>query len=145
MCPETVRRYLEKNCEQSGYKRGSVNQLKSIKKPDVVSSKKDNTVGFNENKTTRKSKHGIKRKNPSPDIDLVCSRLELMMQQEDNLRTTLLESDSHDMQHPNQTVVMQQLMEEIKNIHGQLAEFRQELGSLQSSVKKNEENDWFYW
>jgi hypothetical protein len=141
VCPETVRRYLEKNGEQTGYNRGIIGQIESSKKTDVLSPLPDNRVELIGNKTVKKSKNRVHRKNPSPDIDQVCSRLEQMMQQEDNLRTTLLDSDSIDIHNPNQTLVMTQLVEEIKNIHGQLAEFRQELGCLQSSVKKKEDND----
>ncbi len=138
ICPETVRRYLENNFNETGYKRGTIGQIESSKKTDGVTCIPNNCVELGEINTIKKSNNKKHIKNQSPEIDSVCSRLELMMQQEENLRTTLLDTDSIKIQNPNQSVIMEQLMEEIKNIHGQLDEFRKEIGSLQSSVKKNE-------
>lgn len=141
VCPETVRRYLEQNGDQTGYKRGFSEKNVSSKITVGAPPHQNNHAKLGEIKTIKKSKNKKHIKNPTPEIDSVCSRLELMMQQEENLRTTLLDTDSTVTQNPNQSVIMQQLMEEIKNIHGQLAEFRQELSHMQSSAKKLDGND----
>jgi hypothetical protein len=138
VCPETVRRYLEQNGDKTGYKRGFSEKIVSSKITFGAPPHQNNHAKLGGMKTIKKSEDEGQNRNASPEIDSVCTRLELMMQQEESLRTTLLDTDSIKIQNPNQSVIMQQLMEEIKNIHGQLAEFRKEIGSLQSSVKKNQ-------
>ena len=132
VCPETVRRYLEKNRDQTGYTRGSSEMIPSKKidadsiiELDMVDSVKKNAI--------KNVKDNEQSKNASPEIDRVCSLLEQMVEQEDNLRTTLMDSDSFIAPNPNQTLMMKELFDEIKNIHGQLAEFRQELNKMRSS------------
>ena len=141
VCPETVRRYLEKNGEQTGYNRGIIGQIESSKKTDVLSPIPNNRVELIGNKTVKKPKDRVHGKNSSPEVDRACSLLEQMMQQEDNIRTTLIDTESIDTQNPNQILAMKQLVGEIKNIHGQLAEFREELSHLQSSIKKHKDDD----
>lgn len=121
VCPETVRRYLENNKDLSGYERGQSEQVIPKKKMGNKAKKLQPVKTLQD---------------PSSEIDQACSRLEQMMQSEDNIRTTLIESDPFDQRNPNQAVVMRQLVDEIKSIHGQLDEFREELQKIQSRPKK---------
>jgi hypothetical protein len=165
VCPETVRRCLERNSEITGYKRKSACQEQRKSKKESEKSRfragdftpidtnqslenKNDENNFMQYSLENNVFDGKKRivnsdnQDSNSEVDQICSILEKMKTQEDRIVNTLADQSMMNTtaDSPN-TLAIKQLIQEINDINVQLAEVREQITRMQSSEKQQKNNE----